>query len=151
MHERCEGQTMRTINRYYAANALLVVAATAAVMAGGSESPSFDLTWTTVDAGGGRSTSGSLEIHGTIGQPDAGPMLIGGGLELLAGLWAASVEPIDTCPADLTGDGFVNITDLLFVVSHWGGGPGDPADVNSDNVVNILDLLAVVAAWGACP
>jgi plastocyanin len=28
---------------------------------------------------------------------------------------------------------------------------GFPADVNGDGVVNITDLLGVIAAWGACP
>jgi hypothetical protein len=59
---------------------------------------------------------------------------------------------VEPCPADVAGgDGVVNITDLLFVISHWGGGAGDPADVNGDNTVNITDLLAVISAWGACP
>jgi hypothetical protein len=55
----------------------------------------------------------------------------------------------DLCPADVSGDGMVNITDLLAVIAAWGQ-PGGPADVNGDGVVNISDLLAVIAAWGTC-
>ena len=61
-----------------------------------------------------------------------------------------TLTEVEQCPADVTGDGTVNIQDLLFVVAHWNEGAGSPADVNGDNTVNILDLLAVVGAWGAC-
>jgi hypothetical protein len=63
--------------------------------------------------------------------------------------------PGSNCPADIApqpdGDGNVNITDLLFVISNWSQGAGNPADINGDNIVNITDLLAVIANWGACP
>ncbi|MCH2149342.1 MAG: right-handed parallel beta-helix repeat-containing protein [Phycisphaerales bacterium] len=49
----------------------------------------------------------------------------------------------DACPADcegdVTGDGDVNVTDLLAVIGSW----GDPYDVS--------DLLAVIGGWGECP
>jgi hypothetical protein len=56
---------------------------------------------------------------------------------------------ITPCSADVTGDGTVNITDLLAEIAAWGQA-GGPADVNGDNIVNIADLLAVVGAWGSC-
>ena len=82
-------------------------------------------------------------------------MQIGVNLELVGGFWVASLEPVDTCPPDIAppplGDGTVNVADLLLVIVHWGGGPGNPADVNGDNVVNVADLLAVISGWGMCP
>jgi hypothetical protein len=57
------------------------------------------------------------------------------------------------CPADVTGDGQVNVSDLLGVIAAWGttGDPGrHPADVDENGVVNIEDLLDVIAAWGTC-
>lgn len=33
---------------------------------------SFDLTWSTIDGGGGTSTGGAYTLNATIGQPDAG-------------------------------------------------------------------------------
>ncbi len=63
----------------------------------------------------------------------------------------------NTCPADIgpgsSGDGQVNVTDLLSVISHWGPcGLGIcTADVNCDRTVNVADLLAVISSWGACP
>jgi hypothetical protein len=57
------------------------------------------------------------------------------------------------CPADISpgsGDGTVNIADLLFVIANWGAPGSNPADVNSDNIVNIADLLLVISNWGPC-
>jgi len=53
------------------------------------------------------------------------------------------------CPEDCTGDGVVDVLDLLAVLAAWGQS-GVPADVNADGIVDVLDLLAVLAAWGPC-
>ena len=53
------------------------------------------------------------------------------------------------CPADINGDGVVDVVDLLEVVGSWGES-GVPSDINGDGVVNVSDLLAVVDAWGSC-
>ena len=45
-------------------------------------------------------------------------------------------------PYDVTGDGVVNILDLVFVASRLGEAHTD-ADVNADGVVNILDLVLI--------
>jgi hypothetical protein len=61
------------------------------------------------------------------------------------------------CPADFTDggggdpDGFVNVFDLLRLLSVWGPCPGCVEDLNGDDVVNVFDLLELLAAWGACP
>ena len=55
----------------------------------------------------------------------------------------------NTCPADITGDSMVNVSDLLAVIDAWGGNSG-PADINQDGIVNVVDLLEVVGSWGAC-
>ena len=47
----------------------------------------YDLSWWTVDGGGGTfSTGGGYTLGGTIGQPDAG-LLIGGDYTLGGGFW----------------------------------------------------------------
>lgn len=48
---------------------------------------------------------------------------------------------------DVTGDGVVNILDLVFVASHLGDVDTD-ADVNADGVVNILDLTLIAQNLG---
>ena len=53
------------------------------------------------------------------------------------------------CPADINGDGVVDVVDLLEVVGSWGES-GGPSDINGDGVVNVSDLLEIVDAWGSC-
>ncbi len=49
-------------------------------------SGTFELTWFTVDGGGGTSSGGDFVLSGTIGQPDAGT-LAGGDFTLRGGFW----------------------------------------------------------------
>ena len=60
----------------------------------------------------------------------------------------------DTCPWDLTGDGFVGVADMLALFPLWGlcpGPPGCPGDFNADGVVGVGDMLAMFSNWGPCP
>ncbi|MCA9295419.1 MAG: hypothetical protein KC983_02860 [Phycisphaerales bacterium] len=50
-------------------------------------------------------------------------------------------------PADVNGNGFVNIDDLLDVIQAFGPCAGCPEDVNCNGTVNIDDLVAVLNAW----
>lgn len=47
----------------------------------------YDLTWWTVDGGGGAVAGGGYNITGTAGQPEPGPALSGGGFTLTSGFW----------------------------------------------------------------
>ena|GEM_PF-1577470 len=65
----------------------------------------YDLSWNTVDGGGGTSAGGAYELSGTIGQPDAGT-LSGGVYTLLGGFWggiAAPSAPTPTATPTSTG------------------------------------------------
>ena len=53
-------------------------------------------------------------------------------------------EPL---PYDVTGDGVVNILDLTFVATRFGGDDAD-ADVTGDGIVNILDLVLIAQNFG---
>jgi hypothetical protein len=53
------------------------------------------------------------------------------------------------CPGDVDGDGRVDVTDLLAVISQWGGSGGS-ADVDGDGYVDVADLLIVIGNWGEC-
>lgn len=65
------------------------------------------------------------------------------------------------CLADIApaaGDGQVNVSDLLAVITSWGACPAPPATCDADiapaggdGQVNVSDLLAVITSWGACP
>jgi hypothetical protein len=76
--------------------ALLVVAAmlSAAPAARAQSGGGYDLTWNTVDGGGGQSTGGGYTLTGTIGQPDAGT-LSASGYSLAGGFWAALSEVVN--------------------------------------------------------
>jgi hypothetical protein len=50
----------------------------------------FDLTWSTIDGGGGSSGGGQFALSGTIGQPDAGA-LTGGNFKLEGGFWSSVI------------------------------------------------------------
>jgi hypothetical protein len=59
----------------------------------------FDLTWFSIDGGGGVSTGGVYSVSGTIGQPDAGAMT-GGNFSLVGGFWSVlGVVPEPGAPA----------------------------------------------------
>lgn len=62
---------------------------------------------------------------------------------------AVDCDDVNPCPADVNGDGVVNINDLLGAIADWGLSDS-PADLNGDGTVNIADLLAMIGAWGAC-
>ena len=49
----------------------------------------YDLTWSSIDGGGGTSSSGGYSLSGSIGQYDAS-LTSGGGYTLVGGFWAAA-------------------------------------------------------------
>jgi len=51
----------------------------------------YDLSWWTVDGGGGTSSGGGYTLSGTLGQPDAGAVASGGGYTLAGGFWHGGV------------------------------------------------------------
>ncbi len=54
------------------------------------------------------------------------------------------------CPADVTGDGTVDVVDLLAVLAAWGPCPDCPEDITGDDEVTVLDLIELLSAWGPC-
>lgn len=78
----------------------LMFAITAVALAQSSDG--FNLTWSTVDGGGGVSTGSGYTLQGTIGQPDAGNLL-GTGYTLQGGFWrGGGVQPTNTPTATPT-------------------------------------------------
>ena len=97
----------------------------------------YDLSWYTIDGGGGRSTGGLYTLTGTIGQPDAA-YSAGGNYELLGGFWPGS--PL--C--------FVDFESYARFAEYWlQEGISSPADLyeDLDNEVNWLDLRVFVEQW----
>jgi hypothetical protein len=95
----------------------------------------YKVVWSTIDGGGGQSSSGQYKLTGTIGQPDAA-YSEGGNYELLGGFWPGGplcfvdfpdftrfadywLETGSNLPADLDGNGIVNLYDLKLFVNEW--------------------------------
>jgi len=119
----------------------------------------YDLSWHTVDGGGGTSTGGVYALSGTAGQPDASLSMTGGTYALSGGFWPGALPDV-TCPADIDSSGSVDVDDLIAVILGWGACanpcppycPGDIAPQSNGNcAVDVDDLVAVILAWGACP
>lgn len=55
------------------------------------------------------------------------------------------------CPADLSGDGVVDVADLVALISAWGPCAGCPADLDRDGQVAVPDLVGLISGWGPCP
>jgi hypothetical protein len=55
-------------------------------LAATTQAQTYNITWWTVDSGGGTSTGSNYSLSGTIGQPDAG-IMTGGGYTLAGGFW----------------------------------------------------------------
>ena len=51
------------------------------------------------------------------------------------------------CPADLSGDGTIDGTDLAALLAAWGT---PAADISGDGTVDGVDLSVMLAAWGPC-
>jgi trimeric autotransporter adhesin len=117
------------------------------------------------EVGGGVNDSpglGALAVFdpdGAGGQP--GALIIGGLVTLAGDVPVSNIAAWVSCtptPGDATGEGAVNIDDLLAVISAWGPCPAPcapsatncPADLApqaGDCTVNIDDLLAVIGNW----
>lgn len=97
----------------------------------------YKIVWSTIDGGGGTSSSRQYIVMGTIGQYDAA-VSAGGQYELLGGFWPGG--PI--CIVDLE--------DFSRFAEYWlESGTGLPADLYKDenNIVNLYDLNAFVDEW----
>ena len=113
----------------------------------------FDLSWHTIDGGGGTSTGDGFILRGTIGQSDAGT-LSGGGFELRGGFRQAFGVGCGDCPTDVDGSGDTGAFDLANLLGAWGTcNPGDPCeclDADSDGLIGAFDLAVLLGAWGPC-
>ena len=122
----------------------------------------FDLSWYSIDGGGGSSsTGGDFELSGTIGQPDAGEMS-GGDFTLAGGFWPGASgssgggctrDPEWICDGDTDGDGQVNPVDSGLVQAAFGS--TDEADlcqydVDCDGQINPVDSGIVQSLFGTC-
>lgn len=57
----------------------------------------------------------------------------------------------EPCPADIDGNGAVDFSDLLAVLSGWGPCGLCPEDLDGNGVVDFADILLLLSSWGPCP
>lgn len=82
----------------------------------------YDVSWYTIDGGGGRSFGGPFSVSGTIGQPDVGRPS-GGPYRVRGGFWPASGDT--SSPGDCNGNGVPDLTDIA---------EGTSPDCNQDDI-----------------
>lgn len=124
-----------------------------------SASAQYSIKSSVIAGGGGTASGGQYTLSGTIGQAAAfgPPLATGGSYGHGAGFWWTVLN----CPADLNGDGVVDLDDFvpfvsaynLFLCSEPGMPVGCPADFNGDQQVDNDDFLIFVAAYNEflCP
>ena len=100
----------------------------------------YEITWHSIDGGGGRSSGGPYVLTGTIGQPDAA-YSAGGRYELLGGFWAGG-------PVCIVGFG-----DFARFAGQWLETGSDlTADLDDSTVVDFVDLHLFAEQWlWPCP
>lgn len=74
---------MKSISQWSLFWLLLLASVAGQAQSGGR----FDLSWSTIDGGGGASSGGQFSLMGTAGQPDAGK-LTGGNFSMEGGFWS---------------------------------------------------------------
>ena len=132
-------------NWAFATAAVLAVFLTFTSGARGQTLPTYDIPWYTMDGGGGRSSGGSLDLDGTIGQPDAGGPMTGGVWDANSGFWHPYNIP---CAIDFNGSGMVTMQDLFdFLTAFFAHSP--TADFNASGQVTVQDLFDFLLAWFA--
>ena len=128
--------------------ASLALAPIALAQTGGT----FDLSWSTIDCGGGVSSGGTFSLTGTIGQPDAGTMS-GGTLLVAGGFWsvgAGGAVCYPNCDHSTTPP-LLNVADFSCFLNQFAAGS---SYANCDGsttppVLNVADVSCFLNAFAA--
>ena len=98
----------------------------------------YEISWSTIDGGGGQSSGGPYTLTGTIGQPDAA-WSSGGRYELLGGFWPGGPLCI------------VQFDDFARFAEQWrASGSGLSADLDGSGKVDFEDLRQFADWWLSC-
>jgi hypothetical protein len=114
-------------------------------------------TWTTLEAVGENAgawvraefrvadfVTPSAQMRVRFGAAD-----LGGGSVVEAGVDGFEVLAVGgpSVTGDVTGDGVVDVEDLVVLVTTWGACSGCPADLNGDGTVDVQDLVVLSTNW----
>ena len=64
--------------------------------------------------------------------------------------YVRAVRDVAGCIADLDGNGYVGVGDILALIDQWGVCNQCPADFDNSGSVDVVDLLEIVNMWGSC-
>lgn len=78
--------------------------------------------------------------------PNIGPVKFENSQDIVYTLVSSNLLP-DISTYDVTGDGVINILDLVYVAARFGQ-ETEEGDVNNDGIVNILDLTLIAKYFG---
>lgn len=121
------------------------------VLTSGVAQAQMDISWFTIDGGGGTSSGGGFTLSGTVGQPDPGTAT-GGGFTLVGGFWPGATAAPPLCVGDVDGDLDVDLTDLAILLSDFACTSGCVGDVDGDHDTDLTDLALLLANFGVtCP
>ena len=115
----------------------------------GSSAQEFEIPKSVVGSGGQPTANADFSLNGTVGQPAIGITANAENVNQ-AGFWyqVVSASIIVDVAGDVTGDGIVDVTDLIGVINlilGIGSPPfPDRADVNNDGIVDVADLIAII-------
>lgn len=99
----------------------------------------YEISWYSIDGGGGTSTGGPYSLTGTIGQADTG-VSSGGSYVLSAGFWPGSFGCV------------VNLTDLAVLAEFWLNAGALAADLDESGRVDLGDFAELSHWWyDMCP
>lgn len=129
-----------------------------AILAASASAGTFELTWFSIDGGGGSSVGGSFALSGTIGQSDAGAPMTGGDFSLTGGYWAGGATSSDfLCNWDFDEDGDVDLSDFSEFSLCFAGANNPPAascqpeidaDCDGDGDVDLSDFSQFSLCFG---
>ena len=101
----------------------LCLAAVAAATLGSAARAQTDVSWNTIDCGGGAGAGGSIALNGTIGQPDAGAAMSGGAYTVAGGFWVVSTVCYANCDNSTIAP-VLNVLDFACFLNKFAS--GDP-------------------------
>jgi hypothetical protein len=107
----------------------------------------FDLSWFTVDGGGGASSGGIYTVSGTIGQPDAG-VFSGGPYVLASGFWAAVAVPPSEIVVNTNdpiidpSDGFCSLIEAIIAANTDTASGSLPGECAAGSGADVISLAA---------
>ncbi len=120
---------------------ILFITVAALVFSGASVVQAYEVSWWTINGGGGDMSGGTYTLSGTVGQFDAGGPHGSLLYDVTGGYW--------TAPSGC----FVDMEDWANFAAEWlivGGNPA--ADLNGDNQVDMDDLIILTGVWlDICP